>query len=48
VFNPAVDSLHLLGFTEFADAACHRSDEMAQIVAIDLIATGAAKGHWPG
>lgn len=43
VFNRAVDSLYVLGFIEFADAAYHRFDEMAQLIAIDLTATGAAK-----
>jgi hypothetical protein len=55
VFNRAVDSLYVLGFIEFADAAYHRFDEMAQLIAIDLTATGAAKqrfaelkaGHHP-
>jgi hypothetical protein len=43
VFKRAVDSLYVLGFIEFADAAYHRFDEMTQLVAIDLSATGAAK-----
>jgi hypothetical protein len=43
VFNRAVDSLYVLGFIEFADAAYHRFDEMAQLVAIDLAAAGRAK-----
>jgi len=43
VFNRSVDSLYVLGFIEFADAAYDRFDEMAQLVAIDLTVTGAAK-----
>jgi cation diffusion facilitator CzcD-associated flavoprotein CzcO len=55
VFSRETDGLYVLGFVEFADAAYHRFDEMAQLVAIDLTATGAAKerfrelksGHHP-
>lgn len=46
VFSREVDSLYVLGFIEFADAAYHRFDEMAQLVAIDLSATGAAKARF--
>jgi hypothetical protein len=38
-----VDSFYVLGFIEFADAAYHRFDEMAQLVAVDLTAAGSAK-----
>lgn len=36
VFNRAHDSLYVLGFIEFADAAYKRFDEMAQLVVMDI------------
>lgn len=36
VFSRDVDSLYVLGFIEFADAAYKRFDEMAQLVMIDI------------
>jgi hypothetical protein len=36
VFSREVDSLYVLGFIEFADAAYKRFDEMAQLVMIDI------------
>jgi hypothetical protein len=46
VFNRQVDSLYVLGFIEFADAAYHRFDEMAQLVAIDLSVAGPEKARF--
>jgi hypothetical protein len=43
IFNRTVDSLYVLGFIEFADAAYHRFEEMAQLVAMDLTLEGADK-----
>ncbi|WP_409497342.1 flavin-containing monooxygenase [Amycolatopsis sp. cmx-11-12] len=43
VFNRKVDSLYVVGFIEFADAAYHRFEEMAQLVALDLTLEGADK-----
>lgn len=40
IFNRRVDNLYALGFIEFADAAYHRFDEMAQLIAFDITATG--------
>jgi len=40
MFSREVDSLYVLGFIEFADAAYHRFDEMAQLIAFDIAATG--------
>jgi Flavin-binding monooxygenase-like len=36
VFSRELDSLYVLGFVEFADAAYRRFDEMAQLVMIDI------------
>lgn len=36
VFNRAHDSLYVLGFIEFADAAYKRFDEMAQLIVMDI------------
>jgi len=36
VFNRAHDTLYVLGFIEFADAAYQRFDEMAQLVVMDI------------
>jgi hypothetical protein len=36
VFNRTHDSLYVLGFIEFADAAYQRFDEMAQLVVMDI------------
>jgi hypothetical protein len=36
VYSREVDSLYVLGFIEFADAAYKRFDEMAQLVAMDI------------
>ncbi|MFJ8112016.1 flavin-containing monooxygenase [Streptomyces sp. NPDC096132] len=36
VFSRELDSLYVLGFVEFADAAYKRFDEMAQLVMIDI------------
>lgn len=38
MFNRKVDNLYVLGFIEFADAAYHRFDEMAQLIAFDIAA----------
>jgi hypothetical protein len=38
--RPSADDLYALGFIEFADAAYHRFDEMAQLIAFDIAATG--------
>ncbi len=46
IFHRAIDNLYVLGFVEFADAAYHRFDEMAQLIAIDLTATGADKARF--
>jgi hypothetical protein len=43
MFNREVDNLYVLGFIEFADAAYHRFDEMAQLIAFDIAATGDTK-----
>ncbi|MFC4942943.1 flavin-containing monooxygenase [Pseudonocardia sp. GCM10023141] len=43
MFNREIDNLYVLGFIEFADAAYHRFDEMAQLIAFDVVATGARK-----
>ncbi|MGW6456576.1 hypothetical protein ACWF94_11745, partial [Streptomyces sp. NPDC055078] len=43
IFNRTVDSLYVVGFIEFADAAYHRFEEMAQLVAMDLTLKGADK-----
>jgi hypothetical protein len=45
VFSRELDSLYVLGFVEFADAAYQRFDEMAQLVMIDVNAreTGVRK-----
>ena len=43
IFNRNVDSLYVLGFIEFADAAYERFEEMAQLVAMDLTLDGAEK-----
>lgn len=45
VFHRELDSLYVLGFAEFADAAYKRFDEMAQLVVIDVNAreTGVRK-----
>ncbi|MTD54313.1 flavin-containing monooxygenase [Amycolatopsis pithecellobii] len=43
IFNRTVDSLYVLGFIEFADAAYKRFEEMAQLVAMDLKLSGADK-----
>ena len=40
IFSRRVDNLYALGFIEFADAAYHRFDEMAQLIAFDIGATG--------
>ena len=47
VFSREVDSLYVLGFIEFADAAYKRFDEMAQLVAMDIRAreTGIHRGE---
>jgi cation diffusion facilitator CzcD-associated flavoprotein CzcO len=42
-FHRGIDSLYVLGFVEFADAAYQRFDEMAALVVGDLRATGEAK-----
>ncbi|MCZ4551463.1 flavin-containing monooxygenase [Gordonia rubripertincta] len=42
-FNRTVDSLYVVGFVEFADAAYKRFEEMAQLVAMDLTLEGAEK-----
>lgn len=43
VFSRSVDSLYVVGFIEFADAAYKRFEEMAQLVAMDLTLEGSAK-----
>ncbi|WP_033290958.1 flavin-containing monooxygenase [Amycolatopsis jejuensis] len=43
IFNRKVDSLYVVGFIEFADAAYHRFEEMAQLIAMDLTLQGADK-----
>ena len=50
VFSRELDSLYVLGFIEFADAAYKRFDEMAQLVMIDIHAreTGARKAELSG
>lgn len=47
VFSRELDSLYVLGFVEFADAAYKRFDEMAQLVMIDIHAreTGERKAE---
>ena len=48
VFSREVDSLYVLGFIEFADAAYKRFDEMAQLVTMDILArqTGHRRDEW--
>lgn len=36
IFSRELDSLYILGFVEFADAAYQRFDEMAQLIMIDI------------
>jgi len=43
IFNRNVDNLYVLGFIEFADAAYHRFDEMAQLIAYDICAADSDK-----
>lgn len=43
MFSREADNLYALGFIEFADAAYHRFDEMAQLIAFDITATGETK-----
>jgi len=43
MFSRDVDNLYVLGFIEFADAAYHRFDEMAQLIAFDIAAAGETK-----
>jgi len=43
IFNRSVDSLYVIGFIEFADAAYERFEEMAQLVAMDLTLEGGDK-----
>ncbi|WP_051791360.1 flavin-containing monooxygenase [Amycolatopsis jejuensis] len=43
IFNRSVDSLYVLGFIEFADAAYQRFEEMAQLIAMDLTLQGGDK-----
>jgi len=47
VFSRELDSLYVLGFVEFADAAYKRFDEMAQLIMIDIHAreTGERKAE---
>jgi flavin-binding monooxygenase-like protein len=45
MFNRDVDNLYVLGFIEFADAAYKRLDEMAQLIALDITATGTTKAE---
>jgi len=45
VFSREVDSLYVLGFIEFADAAYKRFDEMAQLVMIDIRARETGQGR---
>ncbi|ALU73321.1 monooxygenase (plasmid) [Rhodococcus erythropolis R138] len=40
VFSRTIDSLYVVGFIEFADAAYKRFEEMAQLVAMDLTLVG--------
>jgi hypothetical protein len=42
IFSRETGNLYALGFIEFADAAYQRIDEMAQLIAFDITATGAA------
>jgi hypothetical protein len=48
IFNRTVDSLYVIGFVEFADAAYERFEEMAQLVALDLTLKGADKELFTG
>jgi hypothetical protein len=48
IFNRTVDSLYVIGFVEFADAAYERFEEMAQLVAMDLTLEGADKELFTG
>lgn len=50
VFSRELDSLYVLGFVEFADAAYKRFDEMAQLIMIDINAreTGVRKAELTG
>ncbi len=43
MFSRETDNLYALGFIEFADAAYHRFDEMAQLIAFDITATGRSR-----
>jgi hypothetical protein len=43
IFSRTVDSLYVVGFIEFADAAYKRFEEMAQLVAMDLTLSGEYK-----
>ncbi|MFC8384404.1 flavin-containing monooxygenase [Nocardia sp. NPDC057272] len=43
IFNRNVDNLYVLGFIEFADAAYHRFEEMAQLIALDISLEGDRK-----
>lgn len=43
MFHREIDSLYVLGFIEFADAAYKRFDEMAQLIAFDIAADGEQK-----
>jgi hypothetical protein len=43
IFSRTVDSLYVLGFIEFADAAYKRFEDMAQLIAMDLTLTGEQK-----
>ncbi|WP_416985994.1 flavin-containing monooxygenase [Streptomyces sp. T028] len=45
-FNREVDNLYVLGFIEFADAAYHRFDEMAQLIAFDITASDDDKSRF--
>jgi amino acid transporter len=45
VFNRTHDSLYVLGFIEFADAAYKRFDEMAQLVVMDIRARETGEHH---
>jgi hypothetical protein len=38
IFKRNIENLYVLGFIEFADAAYHRFDEMAQLIAYDICA----------
>jgi len=46
IFNRSVDSLYVVGFIEFADAAYKRFEEMAQLVAMDLSLPGPDKARF--